>query len=93
MCVQFFSVVPEKRDQLTIFSPVAAPFYRKISHWLSEGTFKCNRPKILAGGLADVFKGLDLLKNGQVHGEKLVYRIADMPGFPKEDDVRDNQQS
>ncbi|KAI5895250.1 GroES-like protein [Schizophyllum commune H4-8] len=59
----------------------AATFYRKISHWLSEGSFKCNRPKIMPGGLADVFKGIDLLKNGEVHGEKLVYRIADTPGI------------
>lgn len=59
----------------------AAPFYRKISHWLADGSFKCNRPKIMPGGLADVAKGLEMLKSGDVHGEKLVYRIADTPGL------------
>ncbi|KAL1748200.1 chaperonin 10-like protein [Schizophyllum fasciatum] len=59
----------------------AAPFYRKISHWLSEGTFKCNRPKIMPRGLADVPTGLRLLKAGELHGEKLVHRIADTPGI------------
>ena len=68
-------------DDTDLQLAVAAPFYRKISHWLSEGSYKCNRTKILPGGLADVFKGLDLLKSGEVHGEKLVYRIADTPGI------------
>jgi len=31
-------------------------------------------------GLASVEEGLNLLKDGKVSGEKLVYRIADTPG-------------
>ncbi|KAL5498918.1 hypothetical protein ACEPAH_1436 [Sanghuangporus vaninii] len=60
----------------------AARFYRQISQWLAASPpFKTNRAKILPEGLASVPKGLELLRNGQVHGEKLVYRIADTPGL------------
>jgi len=38
-----------------------------------------NRPKVLPNGLASVAEGLNLLQSDQVHGEKLVYRIADTP--------------
>ncbi|TRM69840.1 chaperonin 10-like protein [Schizophyllum amplum] len=61
----------------------AASFYRKISLWLAESAnpFKCNRCKVMPSGLADVGKGLELLSTGNVHGEKIVYRIADTPGL------------
>lgn len=63
---------------------VAARWYRQIGRWLeaSESNpvpFKTNRVRILPGGLAAVQGGLALLKNGQVHAEKLVYLIADTP--------------
>lgn len=32
-------------------------------------------------GLASVDRGIDMLIKGEVHGEKLVYRIADTPGL------------
>lgn len=38
-----------------------------------------NRAKILPNGLASVSEGLTLLQSDKVHGEKLVYRIADTP--------------
>ncbi|KAL1748203.1 chaperonin 10-like protein [Schizophyllum fasciatum] len=59
----------------------AAEYYRKISRWLADKSFKANRPKVLIGGLESVSKGLDLLQSGQVHAEKLVYRIADTPAL------------
>ncbi|KAL1748204.1 chaperonin 10-like protein [Schizophyllum fasciatum] len=59
----------------------AAPFYRKVSLWLANKSFRGNRQKILPNGLADVEKGLALFDSGNVHGEKLVYRIADTPGI------------
>ncbi|KAL1723113.1 chaperonin 10-like protein [Schizophyllum commune] len=59
----------------------AAEWYRKISRWLADGSFKPNRPKVLPGGLESVANGLQLLETGNVHGEKLVYRIADTPGL------------
>ncbi|OCB90536.1 GroES-like protein [Sanghuangporus baumii] len=60
----------------------AARFYRQIGQWLAASPpFKPNRAKVLPEGLASVPKGLELLRTGQVHGEKLVYRIADTPGL------------
>ncbi|KAI5895255.1 GroES-like protein [Schizophyllum commune H4-8] len=58
----------------------AGPFYRKVSTWLANKSCKANRCKIIPGGLAGVAKGLELLAKG-VHGEKLVYQIADTPGI------------
>ena len=39
--------------------------------------FKPNKVKLMPGGLDSVKEGLELLKAGEVHGEKIVYRIAD----------------
>ncbi|THH02382.1 hypothetical protein EW145_g6757 [Phellinidium pouzarii] len=41
--------------------------------------FQPNRVKLMPNGLASVGEGLELLKGNKVHGEKLVYRIADTP--------------
>ncbi|KAL5522937.1 hypothetical protein ACEPAF_1204 [Sanghuangporus sanghuang] len=58
----------------------SARFYRQIGQWLAASPpFQPNRVKVLPDGLASVPKGLELLKTGKVHGEKLVYRIADTP--------------
>ncbi|KAL5481120.1 hypothetical protein ACEPAI_10061 [Sanghuangporus weigelae] len=60
----------------------SARFYRQIGQWLAASPpFQPNRAKILPDGLASVPKGLELLKTGKVHGEKLVYRIAETPGL------------
>ncbi|KAL5522799.1 hypothetical protein ACEPAG_8817 [Sanghuangporus baumii] len=60
----------------------AARFYRQIGQWLAASPpFQPNRVTVLPGGLASVPKGLELLKTGKVHGEKLVYRIAETPGL------------
>ncbi|KAI4524234.1 GroES-like protein [Schizophyllum commune Loenen D] len=73
----------ERTSAGTVFNTdaeFAGPFYRKVSTWLADKFFKTNRPKIIPGGLAGVAKGLELLAKG-VHGEKLVYQIADTPGI------------
>ena len=67
----------------------AARFYRQISKYLEKSETNPrpllpNRVRVLPGGLAGVDKGLALLKNGEVHGEKLVYRIAETPGISGE---------
>jgi hypothetical protein len=65
----------------------AARFYRQISQWLvrdekvNPNPLLPNRVRVVPGGLAGVDKGLELLKNGEVHAEKLVYRIEDTPGI------------
>ncbi|KAL5498915.1 hypothetical protein ACEPAH_1433 [Sanghuangporus vaninii] len=61
---------------------LSARFYRQIGQWLAASPpFQPNRVKVLPGGLTSVPKGLELLKTGKVHGEKLVYRIAETPGL------------
>ncbi|KAL5481119.1 hypothetical protein ACEPAI_10060 [Sanghuangporus weigelae] len=60
----------------------SARFYRQIGKWLAASPpFQPNRAKILPDGLASVPKGLELLKTGKVHGEKLIYRIVETPGL------------
>ncbi len=59
----------------------AAGWYRKLGKWLEEGKFKGNEVKLMPGGLEGVKEGLELLKGGKVHGQKLVYRLAETQGL------------
>lgn len=77
-CTHYTSVLGLLADAHNL---VAADYYRKFSHWLADGSFKPNRPRVLPGGLQSVVHGLELLETGKVHAEKLVYRIADTPGL------------
>ena len=65
---------------------VASRFYRQISSYLAASPsnpkpFQTLHVKLLPNGLASVEEGLALLKGNKLHGEKLVYRIADTPGL------------
>ncbi|KAI0094316.1 GroES-like protein [Irpex rosettiformis] len=62
----------------------AARWYRQVGQWLAPSAtnpapFQPNRVKVLPNGLASVPEGLKLLREGKVHGEKLVYRITETP--------------
>ncbi|KAI0347681.1 GroES-like protein [Trametopsis cervina] len=62
----------------------AARWYRLIASWLARSPsnptpFRPNKVRLLPGGLGGVPQGLDMLRRGEVHAEKLVYRIADTP--------------
>ncbi|KII86879.1 hypothetical protein PLICRDRAFT_164277 [Plicaturopsis crispa FD-325 SS-3] len=59
----------------------AAKMFRALSPLVENGTFKPNRVRIVPGGLGGVDEGMELLKSGKVHGEKLVYRIAETEGL------------
>ena len=64
---------------------VASRFYRQLYEYLlktkqNPKPIVGNRIKVIPHGLAGVPEGLDLLRNGRVHGEKLVYLIAQTPG-------------
>lgn len=66
---------------------VASRFYRQTSKYLLQSPtnptpLKPNRVKLMPNGLASVSDGVGLLKNGNVHAEKLVYRIEETPGLP-----------
>lgn len=66
---------------------VASRFYRQISKYLLQSStnptpLKTNRVKVMPNGLASVSDGIGLLKSGNVHAEKLVYRIEETPNLP-----------
>lgn len=44
---------------------------------LDEGRIQVHPPRVEEGGLGGVFDGLQLLRQGKVSGEKLVYRVAE----------------
>ena len=67
-----------------LYRTVSARWYRQVGQWLAPSAtnpkpFQPNRVKLLPNGLASVPEGLKLLEEGKVHGEKLVYRIAETP--------------
>jgi len=62
----------------------AARFYRQISQYLAKSEKNSkpllpNKVRIMPGGLASVEKGLEMLKAGEVHAEKLVYKVSETP--------------
>lgn len=56
-------------------------YFVKLGGWLKEGSFKGQKVTVVAGGLSGVEEGLKRLRNGQVRGEKLVYRISETPRY------------
>ncbi len=70
---------PHRNRCLTQRFQVAAKYYRLLGRWLDEGSFKPNKVRLIPGGLAGVGGALKELQEGKVHGEKLVYRIAQTP--------------
>ncbi|GAA6010111.1 hypothetical protein JCM11491_005872 [Sporobolomyces phaffii] len=56
-------------------------YFDLLGEWLAKGEFKSQRVEVLPGGLAGVKEGLRRLKQGEVKGQKLVYRIAETPGL------------
>ncbi|KAI5121777.1 hypothetical protein M0805_009588 [Coniferiporia weirii] len=64
----------------------ARRFYRQISAYLvpsatNTRSLQPNRVRLMPNGLASVPDGIELLINGEVHAEKLVYRVAETPGL------------
>lgn len=53
----------------------AEKFAELTSALLAEGKIKPHPSTVKDGGLAGVLEGLELLKDGKVSGEKLVYRV------------------
>lgn len=59
----------------------AKRWYKQLERWMVEGKFKPNKVQLVPGGLDGVPIGLGLLKNGQVSGKKLVYRVSETSGL------------
>ncbi|BGP39198.1 hypothetical protein JCM10449v2_003136 [Rhodotorula kratochvilovae] len=62
-----------------------ADFSEKWFDWVGEalekGEFRPQKVTVIPGGLAGVKEGLRRLEQGEVRGEKLVYRISETPGL------------
>ncbi|KAF4948718.1 hypothetical protein FSARC_13654 [Fusarium sarcochroum] len=50
---------------------------RLFAYGLAQGWLTGHPTEVLEGGLAEIGPGLERLKNGQVHGKKLVVKVAD----------------
>ena len=50
-------------------------FIEMLELFLQQGRLNPH-PQKLAGGLEDILDGYDLLRQGKVHGQKLVYQVS-----------------
>ncbi|GAA6057442.1 hypothetical protein JCM3770_002466, partial [Rhodotorula araucariae] len=56
-------------------------YFDLVGEWLEKGEFRPQKVTVIPGGLTGVKEGLRRLQEGEVRGEKLVYRIAETPGL------------
>jgi len=56
-------------------------YFDLLGEWIEKGEFKSQRVELIPNGLEGVKEGLRMLKEGEVKGQKLVYKIADTPGL------------
>ena len=59
----------------------AQRYFDLVGEWMDRGEFRAQKVTVIPGGLEGVKEGLRRLQAGEVHGEKLVYRIAETPGL------------
>ena len=59
----------------------AGRFFPKLEQWLKEGKITPNKISVVPGGLAGVSEGFRRMRDKEVSGEKLVFRIAETPGL------------
>ncbi|PPQ73131.1 hypothetical protein CVT26_014953 [Gymnopilus dilepis] len=57
----------------------AVMYNRMISEMLEKNMLKFGAIKVLPNGLASVQDGIEYMKSGKIHAEKIVYRISDTP--------------
>ncbi|GAA5860524.1 hypothetical protein JCM8547_000330 [Rhodosporidiobolus lusitaniae] len=62
-------------------SDFAEVWFDRVGEWLEKGEFRPQKVTVVFGGLEGVKEGLRRLQQGEVKGEKLVYRIAETPGL------------
>ncbi|KAJ8111359.1 hypothetical protein ONZ43_g5642 [Nemania bipapillata] len=65
-----FAAVPEDKDFATCFFPL-------VGEYLERGKLKVHPPSVREGGLEGILQGLDLLRNGQISAQKLVYNVSE----------------
>ena len=59
----------------------ATKFFEKLEEWLEEGKIKPNKITVVPNGLAGVPEGFRRMREKEVSGEKLVFRISETPGL------------
>jgi hypothetical protein len=57
----------------------ASKFWAVAEKLLAEGKVKPHRPNVRPDGLKGILNGLQLMREGKVSGEKLVYNVAETP--------------
>lgn len=62
-------------------SAFAAKYCRLAGEWLEAGLLRPQKVTVVEGGLGGVKEGLRRLREGEVSGEKLVYRVAETEGL------------
>jgi NADPH:quinone reductase-like Zn-dependent oxidoreductase len=66
--------VPEDREFVERFFP-------KLEEWLEQGKIVPNKITVVPGGLEGVKEGFRRMRDKEVSGEKLVFRVAETPGL------------
>ena len=68
--------VPEDRE-------FAERFFPKLEEWLEKGKITPNKITVVPGGLEGVKEGFRRMREKEVSGEKLVFRVAETPGLSR----------
>lgn len=53
----------------------AGPLFGRMQRLLGEGRIRAHPQRVMEGGLGGVVGGLQMIRKGEVRGEKLVYRL------------------
>jgi NADPH:quinone reductase-like Zn-dependent oxidoreductase len=59
----------------------AVEFFERLEEWLREGRIIPNKITVVPGGLEGVKEGFRRMREKEVSGEKLVFRISETPGL------------
>jgi NADPH:quinone reductase-like Zn-dependent oxidoreductase len=60
---------------------LAIRFFERLEEWLEQGKIVPNKVTVVPGGLGGVSEGFRRMREKEVSGEKIVYRIAETPGI------------
>jgi NADPH:quinone reductase-like Zn-dependent oxidoreductase len=66
---------PFKRNGDAEVREFAVKWFKTAQRLLDEGKLKMHPVRLMPGGFQGVLDGMDLLRNKQISGEKLVYRL------------------
>lgn len=66
---------PFKREGDAEAREFAVKWYKTVQQLLDEGKLKSHLLRLMPGGFQGILDGMDLLRNKQISGEKLVYHI------------------